>query len=202
MTEALRDRQKDRFCDALDAVDPGAPTLCAEWDAHDLAVHLWVLKHEPTVWPGEFTPIPRLKAYSRERTRRIREQWSYSELVERLRADKGSIACMPGDSLEGHRHALGEYFVHTIDITRANGLPEAPPDTEFEDALWRRVKVAAPALHLIATPSLILRRPDGDQARVSLPLPGRRTVVTGKPSELMCWVYGRTTVADVTVERS
>ncbi|GMA41935.1 maleylpyruvate isomerase family mycothiol-dependent enzyme [Mobilicoccus caccae] len=201
MTAALRDRQKDRFCDALAAVEATAPTLCEGWDAHDLAIHLWILKHDPASWPGDFLPVPPLQQTSRERARRIRERWTYADLIERLRADPGSIACMPLDALEGHRHALGEYFMHTLDITRANGLPEVAPDDELEDALWRRVKAAALALHLVKTPGLVLRRPNGDSARIGPRWRGREVVVTGEPGELMCWVYGRGAVADVTVER-
>ncbi len=192
-----RDRQKDRLCDALESVEPTAPTLCEGWDAHDLAVHLWVLKHDAVSWPGAF--LPPLAAVATRRARDIRARWRYDELVRRLRADAGSIACMPGDSLEGHRHALGEYFVHTLDVTRANDLPEATPDADLQDALWKRVQVAAPMLRWRSTPGLILRRPDGASVRVGRPAWRPGPVVTGEPGELMCWVYGRERAADVTV---
>lgn len=198
MTAALRDRQKDRLCNALAAVGPGAPTLCADWEAHDLAVHLWMLKHDPTSWPADV--VPALRGWARKRAKGWRERWPYAELVERLRAEPGHIACMPGDSIEGHRHALGEYVVHTVDVTRANGLPEEPPDEELEDALWKRVKVAGPMLRWFSDPGLVLRRSNGATARIGRPTRRAATIVTGEPGELMCWVYGREAVADVVVE--
>ncbi|MDO5628963.1 MAG: maleylpyruvate isomerase family mycothiol-dependent enzyme [Mobilicoccus sp.] len=198
MTAALRDRAKARLCDAFAAVPGDAPTLCEGWDAHDLAVHLWVLKHDPLSWPGDV--LPPYRRISRERAARIKHRWSYGELVEQLRLDPGSILVMPTDALEGHRHALGEYVMHTLDVTRANGLPEQPSDPALDEALWRRVLVAARALHVISTPGLELRLPDGRSARIVPRWPGRRVVVTGTPTELMCWVYGRTDAADVEVQ--
>lgn len=194
MTAALRDEQFALCCDALEAVEPDAPTLCAGWSAHDLALHLWVLKHDPLAWPGLGVPaLERLT--TRGRMAAVRSRWSYDELVARLRADSGAIAAMPLDRFEGHRHALGEYYVHTQDVVRANGLPHESPSAELEEALWRRVTVAASILHVRRTPGLVLVRPDGAQAKVTL---GRaRHFVHGQPSELMCWAYGRRAAVDV-----
>ena len=197
MTAELRDRQLRRCCDALDQVAADAPTLCEEWAAHDLAVHLWTLKRDPLGWPG--IVIPALATTASRRADHLRGRWSYAELVARLRAEQGGIACMPLDRFEGHRHALGEYFVHTQDVVRANGLDQDTPDDELEDALWLRVQVAARHLHRRRTPGLVLERPDGRSAQVTGRAP--RTVVKGAPSELMCWVFGREAVAHVTVQR-
>ncbi len=106
---------------------------------------------------------------------------------------------MPLDRFEGHRHALGEYFVHTQDVVRANGLEQDTPDPELEAALWLRVRVAARQLHRRSTPGLVLQCPDGRSAHVTGRAPV--TVVKGAPSELICWVFGREAVAEVTVQR-
>lgn len=194
MTAALRDEQFARCCDALDAVERDAPTLCEGWTAHDLALHLWVLKHDPLAWPGVGVPaLERLT--TRGRVEAVRSRWSYDELLRRLRAGSGAIAAMPLDRFEGYRHALGEYYVHTQDVVRANELPQEPPSEEMEEALWLRVKVAAAILHLHRTPGLVLVRPNGAQAKATL---GRaRKFVHGQPSELMCWAYGRRAGVDV-----
>lgn len=197
MTAVLRDYQLQRCCDALDQVRDGAPTLCEGWSAHDLAIHLWTLNHDPLGWPG--IALPALAATVRWRADHIRRRWSYAELVARLRAGRGGIACMPFDRFEGYRHALGEYFVHTQDVVRANGLDQEELDTELEDALWLRVQVAARQLHRRRTPGLVLETTDGRCAQVTGGAPG--IVVTGAPSELMCWAYGREGVADVTIRR-
>ncbi|MEP7331544.1 MAG: hypothetical protein ABI692_05590, partial [Terracoccus sp.] len=104
---------------------------------------------------------------------------------------------MPFDRFGGHRHALGEYFVHTQDVVRANGLRQEGPGDELEDALWLRVQAAARELHRRGSPGLVLKSKDGRSALVARRPP--MTVVTGLPSELMCWVYGRQAVADVTI---
>ncbi|MEO6606040.1 MAG: maleylpyruvate isomerase family mycothiol-dependent enzyme [Aeromicrobium sp.] len=197
MTAALRDRQLQRCCDALDQVSGGAPTLCEGWLAHDLAIHLWTLKHDPLGWPG--IAVPSLAATVTWRADRIRRRWSYAELVARLRVGLGGIACMPFDRFEGHRHALGEYFVHTQDVVRANGLDQEKPGTDLEDALWLRVQVAARQLHRRHTPGLVLETTDGRSAQVTGGAP--TTFITGCPSELMCWAYGREGIADVTIRR-
>ncbi|MEZ5094926.1 MAG: maleylpyruvate isomerase family mycothiol-dependent enzyme [Nocardioides sp.] len=196
MSSDLRDRQLQRLCDVLEAVDPAASTLCAGWDAHDLAVHVWILKRDPLGWPGAVLP-----ALDLGRSARVRRRWPYAELVRRLRAEPGRIACMPLDRWEGHRHALGEYYVHTQDVARRHGIGQPAPDEALLAALWLRVQVAARALHRRRTPGLVLARPGGGGGgeRALVTRGPARVVVTGEPTELMCWAHGREQVADVTV---
>ena len=103
---------------------------------------------------------------------------------------------MPTDALEGHRHSLGENYLHTIDLTRANGLPEDLPSQEMQAALWLRCRVAAGLLHRRGARGYVLVADDGRRHAI-----GERPVreVAGRPSELICWVYGRGSVADVVV---
>lgn len=194
---ALRDAQRDRLCDALEAAGPDAPTLCTGWTAADLAAHVWILDHDPIGWIG--LGIGPLEGIHRARIARVRDRLSHAQVIERLREGDGSLACMRGDVLEGHRHALGEHYVHTQDVVRATGDGRdgaEDPSGELSEALWRRAAVAARALHL-TTPGLVLAHLDGRTTRV---LPGRERVrVTGAPSEVLLWVHGRTAVADVQV---
>lgn len=195
MTAALRDAALHEFCDVLDAVPPSAPTLCEGWDAHDLAVHVWTLSHDPISWVGTLGgPIGALVAPRSERFKRARR---YPELVSALRQESSVITCMmPADRLEDYRHAIGEYYVHTQDVARANDLHRPAPTTALQEALWRRARVAAMALHVTHF-GLVLEHADGRRARIT---PGRpRTVVRGLPSEVLLWVHGRRSVADVEV---
>lgn len=186
-TRELRDRQRDRLCDALSAVPADAPTLCEGWDAHDLAVHIWVIKHEPLAWPGMV--VRPLAPTSAALSDRIKRRWDYHDLIRRIRCDKAGIACMPFDRREDYRHSLGEYFVHTQDVARPNGVEQPVPDPQLQDALWLRVQLAAHQLHRRRIPGLVLQRPSGERAQVTEgPI---RRVVSGEPSELMCWVYSR-----------
>ncbi|MEO5832301.1 MAG: maleylpyruvate isomerase family mycothiol-dependent enzyme [Nakamurella sp.] len=191
----LRDRQLLRCCDVLAAVEPDAATLCPGWAAHDLAIHLWLIKHEPLAWVGMV--VPPLASLTRHRAALIRRRWSYRDLVDRLRSDSASIACMPLDRWEDHRHALGEYYVHTQDVARANGVVQPPPDDALQDALWLRARTAARILRRGLPAGLVIERPDGRRALIGGGHP--RIVVTGAPTELICWVYGRQAVAAVTV---
>lgn len=195
VTADLRDRQLRQCCDAFDQVSADAPTLCEGWSAHDLAIHLWTLKRDPLGWPGMVLPV--LAATAAHRADRIRRRWSYSKLVAKLRSEPGGIACMPFDRFEDHRHALGEYFVHTQDVARANCLPQEEPGKELEDALWLRVQVAARQLHRGRSSGLVLETTDGRSTHVVEGVP--MTIVSGPPSELICWVYGREAAAGVTI---
>ena len=119
-----------------------------------------------------------------------------ADLVGRLRREPGGIAAMPLDRWEDHRHALGEYWMHTQDVARPQGVPQPPVDDALAEALWLRVQRASAALHR-RTPGLTLVHPDGRRVTVTRGAP--TLVVTGPPTELMCWAYGRP--AEVRVER-
>lgn len=193
MTRVLRDAEYARLCDTFDDVEAEAPTLCGEWSAHDLAAHLWVLKHDPVAWPGvalaPFTPL------TDARMARVKRRWEYAELIRRLRAGGPSVAAMATDALEGYRHALGEYFVHGEDVRRANDLPRPAYSSELQDALWRRARLAARVLRR-GDGGLVLRRADGPQARI---VKGEGRLVVGAATELLLWVHGRDSVAEVEI---
>ena len=194
-TADIRDRQLQRCCDALAAVDPGAATLCAGWSAHDLALHLWSIKREPLAWAGMVLPV--LARLTRQRAELIRSRWSYEDLIVQLRSESGAIACMPLDRWEDHRHALGEYYVHTQDVARPHGVLQPAPDDDLQEALWLRTRTAARILRRRLPAGLVLEHPDGRRAAAGRGRP--EVVVSGAPSELICWVSGRKSVAVVTV---
>ena len=194
-TADIRDRQLQRCCDALAAVDPGAATLCAGWSAHDLALHLWSIKREPLAWAGMV--LPALAPLTRQRAELIRRRWPYEDLIDQLRSESGAIACMPLDRWEDHRHALGEYYVHTQDVARPHGVLQPAPDDELQEALWLRTRTVARILRRRLPAGLVLEHPDGRRAAAGRGRP--EVVVSGAPAELICWVYGRQSVAAVTV---
>lgn len=195
MSSHLRDHLYAQFCDALAAVAPTAPTLCEGWDAHDLAVHIWVLKHNALSWPG--IVIPALAGVTERRAERLRQSWAYARLVEQLRQEPGSIACMPLDGLEHHRHALGEYYIHTEDIRRANDFPRSTPTAETEDALWLRAHTAGRQLWSRDREAVHFSAPGRGPFTLGRGTPTKR--VSGLPSEVILWIYGRRDVADVEI---
>ncbi len=181
----------------LASVAPTSPTLCDGWDAHDLAVHLWALSHDPLSWAGM---VPGLGGLGLRRASLLRDRWSYLDLVARLRAEHGGFRCMPFDGLEDHRHSLGELWMHTQDVARPNAIVQGLVDPPLAEALWRRVCRAATTLRRRLPPGLVIAVPDGRRHRVSAGGPG--VLVIGEPGELMCWVYGRRDVADVDIVHS
>lgn len=186
VSEVLRDRMREWCCATLAAVSAEGETLCEGWDAHDLAVHLWTLNHDPASWAG--IALPPLRGWTDRRGAAIRVRWSYLDLVDRLRDGPASFACMPGDRREHFRHALGEWFMHGLDVARPHGLPEPELDPDLAEALWTRCRRAAGQLNLLR-PGLVLELPDGRSARIS---PGRERVrVAGPITELLLWTYGR-----------
>jgi len=133
MTAELRDAQRDEFCQVLAMVPPDSPTLCAGWTAFDLAAHVWLLNHGPRSWLG--IVLPPLAWFTTSEIRRVRQRFSYAGLVEEIRTGPASLKCMPTDSWEDHRHALGEYFIHTEDVRRPNRLPRQEISAELAEAL-------------------------------------------------------------------
>jgi len=194
-TADLRDRQLQRCCDVLAAAGPDAPTLCEGWTAHDLAIHLWQLKHDPLAWPG--IAGPPLSHLSEHRADLVRRRWPYQTIIEQLREQTGPLPCMPLDRFRGDRHALGEYFIHTQDVARPNGIGQPALDEALQEALWLRCIAAARVLRRKQPRGLVLEHTDG--RRHVIGRGARQTIVAGLPSELICWVYGRRTVAHVTV---
>lgn len=194
---ALRGRQQNLLCDALSAVRPNAPTLCEGWRAHDIAIHLWKMRHDRIGWLGE---LPGFGWWRRQRSDRVRRALSYEALIAELREPPGDLPCMPLDGLlESHRHSLGEYYVHTEDIARANRLVGPTPEPALHNALWHRAQTAARDLRPMHGGGLVLQRPDGERAVI---VSGPGEVVVGEPSELLLWVYGRREVARVEVREA
>ena len=193
MTAELRNAQRDEFCRVLSMVAPDAPTLCSGWTAFDLAAHIWILNHEPLAWAGML--LPPFSWLTDREIRRTKERFSYAGLVEEIRTGPASFACMPTDPREDHRHSLGEYFIHTEDVRRPNRLPKQEISPDLAEALWQRLRTASWQLHPFA--SWEFRTPQGGHGRI-----GRGPVtkqITGEPSELLMWVYGRTEAARVEI---
>jgi uncharacterized protein (TIGR03085 family) len=191
----LRDLQFQRCRNVLAAVESTATTLCVGWSAHDLAIHLWLIKRDPTAWPGMVVPL--LAPLTHRRAQRIRHRWRYEELLDRLRSTSGSIACMPLDRWEDHRHAIGEYYVHTQDVARPHHIDQPAPDDALQEALWLRARTAARIMRRRLPAGLVLEHSDGRRAVIGQA--GPPMMVSGPPSELICWVYGRRSVAAVTI---
>lgn len=190
------------LCDVLDLVGPDAPTLCAGWTTHDLAVHLWVRETDPVGAPGILARP--LAGLTERRMAETKERWDYTTLVDKVRKGPArfSVFAFPGVDEPAN---TTEYFVHHEDVRRAQDPPGTPRDlgSDVEDWIWRRIKLLGRAFFRRTPVGVLLERsdrtpPEGadpDSVRVSS---GTDTVtVVGKPSELLLYANGRHDQADV-----
>ena len=199
MTFAKAERAE--LCDLFDQVGPDAPTLCAGWDAHDLAVHLWIRETDPVGASG-LVARP-LSGLLDRRMAEVRQRWSFPELVERVRRGPArlSVFAIPGVD-EGANTT--EYFVHHEDVRRAGDAPQ-PSRTlapEVEEWMWRRLKLLARAWFRRVPVGVVLERlgsGGAGQEPETIRAAGGSSIVTlvGTPSELMVFAHGRTGVAEV-----
>lgn len=188
-------QERAALCDALTDAGPDAPTLCEGWDTHDLAAHVWVRENDPIAVPGVL--IKPLNSVTESRMEAVRNRWTYTELVDRIRRGPGlaSLFAIPAVDEKAN---TGEFFVHTEDVRRPAGLQPRPTTEDFEKAMADMLATMAKALMRDAKCGLVYERTDvSESLRVR---PGTTTVtVVGKPSELYLFSYGRMEAADVDV---
>lgn len=92
-----------------------------------------------------------------------------------------------------------EFYVHAEDVRRAQ--PDWTPralDPVFQDALWSRLERSARLMGRGVPTGLVLRRPDGQTAVARRGVPV--VTVTGEPSELVLFAYGRQSAAKVELD--
>lgn len=188
---ALQQRERRALCDTLDAVGPDAPTMCEGWDAHDLAAHLVVRERDP--WTAPVIICGVLNGVIHRMTLGEKAR-GFGQVVGRLR--NGPPWLFRATPAIARLNAV-EDWIHHEDVRRAQpGWERRAMGPEMDDVLWRGVgaagKVAAARLHGVA---LELVAP-GDRRRT---LGGDRNVVEvhGEPGEILRYVTGRTTSADV-----
>lgn len=193
----LRDRWWQALVEALAAVGPDSPTQCAGWTAADVATHVWIVKNDPLGWPG--IAVPTFDRLTRARGERaLRRSGGYQGLLEQLSRQDGSALAMDvtGDRSTGHRHALGEWYVHLRDVTRPNDLPEPEVDLYTRRSLWLWTRRVAQVRGLEA----VLVDPQLGRIIAGRPGPGS-PVAVGPAPELLCHAYGREADVELTEHR-
>lgn len=184
-TPSLARRERRELCNLALTLGEDAPTLCGDWDAKDLVVHLLVRESSPLGAAGIAVPaLARLTDREMERVGRR----DFAVLVERLRRPGLTPYALP--PVERLFNTL-EYFVHHEDLRRAQ--PGWEPRTltgEDETRIWRAITVAGKGLVRPAgVPVTICRSDTGDTS--SLRGGADPVVVTGLPSELAFGLFGR-----------
>jgi len=192
----LAQRERAALADLLDAVGPGAPTLCAGWDARDLVAHLVLREGHPAAIGIVLPPL----AGWTERQQRQFAAAPFPATVERFRHGPPALSPMRLPGADAAANTF-EHFVHHEDVRRA-AESCSPRDLSVDDEreLWH---------HLTRRIRMFIRRPP---VPVRLDAPGFGAVsvgntddptaitLSGAPSELVLYVHGRREQADVTIE--
>ncbi|CAM5552269.1 TIGR03085 family metal-binding protein [Streptomyces coeruleorubidus] len=188
-------RERLLLADLLETAGPDAPTLCEGWTTRDLAAHVVVRERRPDAAGGILIKqlAPRLDRVMAEYTDK-----PYEELIQLIRTGPprfSPFSLKPVDEMSN----IIEFYVHTEDVRRAQ--PDWSPrelDAVFQDALWTRLERTARLMGRSVPTGLVLRRPDGQTVVAQRGAPV--VTVTGEPSELVLFSYGRQSKAKVELD--
>ena len=188
-------RERLLLADLLETAGPDAPTLCEGWTTRDLAAHVVVRERRPDAAGGIL--IKQLAS----RLDRVMAEYTdkpYEELIQLLRTGPprfSPFSLKPVDEMSN----LIEFYVHTEDVRRAQSdWSPRELDPVFQDALWSRLERTARLMGRGVPTGLVLRRPDGQTAVAQRGTPV--VTVTGEPSELVLFSYGRQSAAKVDLD--
>ncbi|MFG1666662.1 TIGR03085 family metal-binding protein [Streptomyces sp. Y7] len=188
-------RERLLLADLLEAEGPEAPTLCEGWQTRELAAHVVVRERRPDAAAGLL-----IKPLA-SRLDKAMEEFAakpYEELIQLIRTGPPRFSPFQLKQIDEASNTI-EFYVHTEDVRRAQ--PDWTPrelDPVFQDALWSRFERSARLVGRSAPTGLVLRRPDGQTAVAHKGTPV--VTVTGEPSELLLFAYGRQNAAKVELD--
>ncbi|MFJ9816280.1 TIGR03085 family metal-binding protein [Streptomyces sp. NPDC101151] len=188
-------RERLLFADLLETTGPDAPTLCEGWQTRDLAAHVVVRERRPDAAGGALLkPLaPRLEKVMGEYAAK-----PYEELIQLIRTGPPRFSPFQLKQIDEAANIV-EFYVHTEDVRRAQ--PDWTPrelDPVFQEALWSRLERTARLLGRGVPTGVVLRRPDGQTAVAHRGAPV--VTVTGEPSELLMFAFGRQSAAKVELD--
>jgi uncharacterized protein (TIGR03085 family) len=196
VTLPLARRERHALCDTALALGPDAPTLCGGWDARDLVAHLLVRESPRPAAAGiSFSPLAGLTERAMAKVARA----PFPDMVEKLRDPGLTPFRLPG--VERLANTL-EYLVHHEDLRRAQpGWDPRELPSADEDELWGLVKGAARLTSRKAKVPIVIRRAgwsDSPPESATVRKGADPVEVTGRPSELVLFFFGRAQLRDVT----
>ncbi|GHB86700.1 TIGR03085 family metal-binding protein [Streptomyces albogriseolus] len=188
-------RERLLLADLLETAGPEAPTLCEGWTTRDLAAHVVVRERRPDAAGGML--VKQLAS----RLERVTAEFlakPYDELIGLIRTGPPRFSPFSLKQIDEMSNVI-EFYVHAEDVRRAQ--PDWTPrelDPVFQDALWSRLERSARLMGRGVPTGLVLRRPDGQTAVARRGAPV--VTVTGEPSELVLFAYGRQSAAKVELD--
>jgi uncharacterized protein (TIGR03085 family) len=203
---SMRRAERVELLDTLRAVGPDAPTLCEGWTAHDIAAHLSASEAQrgiplSTVYRVRRLLAPRLAAVLMRRLQAVGERQNgrtkrrgWDESLRRLSA--GPPRAFDARTIAPIRYI--EEWVHHEDVRRANSHDPRPTD---DDALWScGQQLVRFVSYLPGREAVEVVLDDGRRLRIGGDDADVRVTVAGRPGEVLLWLAGRTTAADVIVD--
>lgn len=181
MTKPIDQREREDLCDLFLDLGPDAPTLCEGWTTLDLAAHLTLREH--------FKRWPEAKM-AREKSQGL------PAVVARLRKGAPRIPWR----LPGLRRLLNgaEYFIHHEDVRRANGRTRRTDRPDLDDLAWAMTGFSGKRVTRAMRPfALEITSPDGRHRQFGS---GQAAVLRGEPTELLLYLSGRHSAAEVVLE--
>lgn len=182
-------------------IGPDAPTLCEGWNTLDLAVHLVIRDRYPAALPANASgKAGKVEFFAKRTAAREAElkDLPWDKLVGMVAAGPGVLSPMgwtPVDVLTN----TGEFYVHHEDIRRARqGWEPRNILPELEGQLWNVCKPLAHSPSVRKDAPLIVRAPGHGELHVGNTDDGA-TVLEGKPSELVLFLFGRRDHAQVSL---
>ena len=184
--------ERERLCDlALDS-GPDAPTLCGDWTVRDLMAHLVVRENSPL---SVGIVVPPLSSITEKETERVAKK-PFEKLVGKVRKPRNPLA-LPGIDAAVN---TAEYFVHHEDVRRAaDGWEPRTLEPDEQDALWRVARVSGKGLIRPAGVPVLIRRTDTG-TQTNLRAGSDPVVISGMPSEIVLFLYGRRETYGLTFE--
>jgi uncharacterized protein (TIGR03085 family) len=179
--------ERAALSELLKQVGPDAATLCEGWTTADLAAHLVTRERRPDAAPG--IALPAMRGWT-ERVRTRFKQRPYTELVHLIATGPPRVSLfglIPGvDELVNS----AELFVHHEDVRRAQpGWAPRELPVAVEASLWSRLRQGGRLFFRRAPVGVRLQNPDGDTVTVKAGSP--TVTLTGRPSELLLYGFGR-----------
>lgn len=183
--------ERQALADLLAELGPQAPTLCAGWTTRDLAAHLVVRERRADAAPGIL--LPPLQGWL-DRVQSSVAAQPYPKLVEQVRTPPW-WSFSAWDAADRAANTV-EFFVHHEDVRRAQpGWQPRQLGAAFEADLWGRTGGLA-KMHLRRLPlTVTLHAPGFGELSAGAGGPAAR--VTGPPSELVMYLWGRRDTARV-----
>ena len=188
--------ERAALADALTELGPDAPTLCGGWTTKDMAAHVYIRERRPDAALGVL-PLGPLSKYTDRVMASALRSLGYDEIVRRFRTVPPVLRVGPLDELMNSV----EYFIHTEDVRRPNGLPARELPAEFERLLWSRLsKQGRLSFRRVnARVRLVPTIGGGDPVEFGK---GETVTVSGLPSELMLLAFNRKADANVDYDGS